>query len=492
LKTKSVSGHLFFYDTFDWRLYNRNLRFFQFNQQFSLESQKDPTLKISVTSDVIPRFVTKIQSERVRSILEPIVEFRALLQVVHLRLNGKEVYFLDDVRKTVARGLLRQVTVVDDDKRFSLPWTFSVIPVRGYDKAYTDLLKWCVRQDVLVLKTDLLEQVLQTTGTRPGEYSSKIHSDLDPAMPATQATQKILAQLLHIIQLNEAGVAEDIDIEFLHDYRVSVRRIRSLFGQIKNVFHKEIYQQAKDEFSEIGRFTNKMRDIDVYLIREETYKNMLPAQMRGQIDLFFNDLKKNRESEHRKILEQFASLKYRKIVNKWVEFTEYPLKNVATSNGKQPVLAYAQQAIRKRYLKIISLGNKIGPDTADSYLHQLRIECKKLRYLLEFFMVLFPRQKMNMLIRHLKKLQDNLGAFNDLSVQQSKLHDFADTVTVENDKETLLAIGILIGRLNQEQMHVREKFDGSYRQFVTTHMLRLFEQLFASKVDEGNENNRNL
>ena len=52
-------------------------------------------------------------------------------------------------------------------------------------------------------------------------------------MPAGEAAAAILLRLLDTIDANVAGVLADIDTEFLHDLRVSVRRTRSalkLFG----------------------------------------------------------------------------------------------------------------------------------------------------------------------------------------------------------------------------------------------------------------------
>ena len=52
-------------------------------------------------------------------------------------------------------------------------------------------------------------------------------------MPAAEAAATILLRLLDTVEANVAGVLADIDTEFLHDLRVSVRRTRSalkLFG----------------------------------------------------------------------------------------------------------------------------------------------------------------------------------------------------------------------------------------------------------------------
>ena len=54
-------------------------------------------------------------------------------------------------------------------------------------------------------------------------------------MPAPEAAAVILLRLLDTIEANIPGVLRDLDIEFLHDLRVSVRRSRSalkLFGDV--------------------------------------------------------------------------------------------------------------------------------------------------------------------------------------------------------------------------------------------------------------------
>ena len=41
---------------------------------------------------------------------------------------------------------------------------------------------------------------------------------------------------LQTLRINEDGVRKDLDSEFLHDFRVAVRRTRSALSQIKGVF----------------------------------------------------------------------------------------------------------------------------------------------------------------------------------------------------------------------------------------------------------------
>jgi inorganic triphosphatase YgiF len=97
----------------------------------------------------------------------------------------------------------------------------------------------------------------------------------------------------------------------------------------------------------------------------------------------------------------------------------------------------------------IEAGNRISESTDDKMLHVLRIHCKKLRYLLEFFASLFHPEMRNNLIEQLKRLQDNLGDFNDLRVQEEYLLTVARQLPANRgqSENIFLAIGSLVGAL---------------------------------------------
>jgi CHAD domain-containing protein len=145
------------------------------------------------------------------------------------------------------------------------------------------------------------------------------------------------------------------------------------------------------------------------------------------------------------------------------------------------IIHVAKEHIWKKYSKTIKLGSKITSSTPDSKLHTLRIECKKLRYLLEFFMSLFPEDEIRNIIKHLKKLQDNLGDFNDLHVQQESLKSFLSVHNIGYDPikaNTQAAAGGLISVLYQKQIRVRKKFSDNFNEFSDKETTELFNKLF--------------
>jgi CHAD domain-containing protein len=103
---------------------------------------------------------------------------------------------------------------------------------------------------------------------------------------------------------------------------------------------------------------------------------------------------------------------------------------------------------------------------------------------MEFFANLFPRKKINTLIAQLKNLQDNLGDFNDLCVQQEYLLKIATELPGDQQqlKKTLVAIGSLVEALNREKQTVRDAFARTFTDFSAPANQELFKELFALKI----------
>ena len=88
----------------------------------------------------------------------------------------------------------------------------------------------------------------------------------------------ILLHQLDVMEHNESGVTNNIDSEFLHDFRIAVRRTRSALGQIKGVFDDEVLAKYKKEFAWLGAMTTPARDLDVMLLEFKKYQSMLPKK----------------------------------------------------------------------------------------------------------------------------------------------------------------------------------------------------------------------
>ncbi|MCG8325021.1 MAG: CHAD domain-containing protein [Thiotrichales bacterium] len=98
--------------------------------------------------------------------------------------------------------------------------------------------------------------------------------------------------------------------------------------------------------------------------------------------------------------------------------------HVSLEYATRTVKEFSEHRIWFCYSRVIKQGGRIDKDSSDEQVHELRKSCKKLRYMIEFFREFYPGKKISDQIKQLKKLQNELGEFQDLCVQERILMDF--------------------------------------------------------------------
>jgi CHAD domain-containing protein len=479
------------YDTFDWRLFQKDLVCFLAGPRLQLISLSSGATLQSLTVLDAPKFVWDLPAGELRRILAPILEMRALLHLGEVKKESVNYRILNRDDKTVARLVYYAFEHLGDRKTAEAGAYVQLKAVRGYPRYYRALQKFCQAMAFEpTLPRDIYHRLIEVGESTPGDYSSKLNFQLVPEMRADEATRVILQFLLETMRRNEEGIRKDIDTEFLHDFRVAVRRTRSALTQIKGVFPADVIERNKIDFSRIGGFTNRLRDLDVYLHNEVAYRAMLPAALQESILPLFTYLRGRRSEALEEVRDGLDSKEYARILHDWESFLYAPLSNAeAAPNAARPVLDLASQRIYNRYRSIVKVGNKILDNSEDDLLHNLRIECKKLRNLMEFFASLYPRKKITILIKQLKILQDNLGEINDLYVQGEYLLKRAMELPIRGAaaRQTLVAIGGLVEALDERKMTEKGNFVKTFTHFASTKNRRLFSELFkeSRKKERG-------
>ena len=130
--------------------------------------------------------------------------------------------------------------------------------------------------------------------------------------------------------------------------------------------------------------------------------------------------------------------------------------------------------------KRLRMGAAIDQASPPQDYHELRKKGKELRYLLELFGApLHDEGVVRPMIRALKGLQDVLGRHQDREVQVSKLRSLADEVSAMNGgSEALMAMGVLIERLQQDAAVARAEFAESFATFSSAEQRRLVMETF--------------
>ena len=125
-------------------------------------------------------------------------------------------------------------------------------------------------------------------------------------------------------------------------------------------------------------------------------------------------------------------------------------------------------------------GDELGEIPPAEALHRLRIDAKKLRYLLEFFRSLYHGEGIELLVQDLKKFQDTLGGINDLQVQRERLREFARDLAAEGEVDAVLAMGRLMSALGQRQDELRHAFARAFCEFAGSDNRDRYASLFGS------------
>lgn len=398
-------------------------------------------------------------------------------QVV-VRLHGEE-----GAARVPRDALLLPGQGAADGAARALPRRLELLPVKGYGDELAEVaaaLAW-LRGVEPATATPFAEAVAAAGGRRPGDYSSRIDIRLKRKQPAAEAARRIHRHLLTTLEANIEGARTGRDTEFLHDLRVSTRRIRSALAGIKGVFPPGPLADFKERFRWLGNETGPTRDLDVFLLVFDDYRARLPEPLRDELGPFRDFLERRHREEQQALARRLASPHFRKLLKDWHAFLEAePPAGEEAPNAERPARAVADEQIWKRYRRVLKEGRAINDDSPHTEIHELRKSCKKLRYLLEFFQDLYPSKRIQPPIKAIKALLDHLGEFQDREVHAQRIREFARAMADEGTApaETLLAMGALVDDLLRQQSEVRAAFPQRFAEFDNKATGRAFKKLF--------------
>lgn len=355
--------------------------------------------------------------------------------------------------------------------------TIQVVPLRGYGEEATAVTKSVAKS--WRSKQPPLHHALQAAGLSPRVWSSKPKFALDPKAKSRTVAIDMLRTLLGRSTETEAGIVADHDTEFLHDYRVLIRRARSVLSVIKGVFSEEATADLKERFKALGNETNLLRDLDVHLLARSEQEARVPAWMQPGLAALFDDLQSQRDKEQARLARMLQRAAYRKQI---AALDAAIAHAEAGPTADQRIRKLAHKRVTKAFEKVLRNGRAIHPGTPDQAVHDLRIDCKKLRYTLEFFAALYDADTVSRLVKRLKKLQDVLGLFNDLSVQQDALREWVASRR-RLPRETALAVGALLGALDREQHAVRSHVEEVFATFDHPQLPATIEAMTGRAVE---------
>jgi CHAD domain-containing protein len=285
----------------------------------------------------------------------------------------------------------------------------------------------------------------------------------------SEAGRKVLAFHFARMLEHEPGTRAGEDIEELHDMRVATRRMRSALRVFGPYYRSRAIRPFVAGLRRTARALGRVRDLDVFLQKAGAYLDELGGDRSHDLDVLLAAWQEQRAEARTRMIDVLDSAKYADFVDAFALFLERAGAGARESGGIPPrptlVRHVAPKLIYGRWARVHAFG-PVLEGAPISVLHALRIECKRLRYTLEFFAeVLAPPA--GEVIEAVVKLQDHLGDLNDADVANAMLSDFLFAGRTDGGDERLIAPGV-VGYLAVKQRELQsliETFPQAWERF---------------------------
>lgn len=199
--------------------------------------------------------------------------------------------------------------------------------------------------------------------------------------------------------------------EGVHQIRISLRKIRTALLVFKPVINTKYSQVLAKKLKKYATVLDDARDLDVYIQTHFSGESDSPIKSAAIS-------KRNKAYQRvKKLLKSKSFNKRVRNCKKWVKTGQWQKKVIRhkkLNNSLKALSSYTLDAL----MKVIILKGENPEQLDDLALHELRIDCKKLRYTTEFFISLYDKNTISIFIEKLKQLQDSLGDIHDTVIQK--------------------------------------------------------------------------
>jgi hypothetical protein len=403
-------------DTFDWRIWRKGdvLEYHEFNRQKKLvwRSIDHEKIYMEIPVDECPDFINDIPDWLMPGALYEATRPRAVVEQVLSRVQS-QVYGLRDSKGKV----IGRITIVRESQRHNnnrqgsvLPTRLYAEPMRGYEKAFENVKQLIDQSGLKAYGKDPLVQLLRFDDRSPCDYSTRLRLKLNPEQRADEASRQIMLQLIQMMQLNEYGIRDDIDTEFLRDYRSALHRVHSLLGQLKHVIPEDTRQRFEDDLVWLDAETSRLYELNNWLLDFDRYRGLIAEDEQLYLDELHGWLRTQRHSALMSVVQLLASDKYQKFMKRWRVFLECEIPEHSVLRwAEQPVHKVTGRRIWKTYQALLDYKDKDLPRLLQIDLARMDQLTATLFDLLTLFSMLYPHGKAIDMIRELRIFSEALA-----------------------------------------------------------------------------------
>lgn len=271
--------------------------------------------------------------------------------------------------------------------------------------------------------------------------------------PATESIRRIA--LGHLDSAREALArmnAGDED-EALHDFRVSLRRLRTILKAYRPLLEPEVRRKDRRAIRKLTRKTGGGRDAEVLLAWLESVQSDLAPSEGPMAERLATELREERDAGYGAVLDSVGP-RFRKIEKRLrTRLASYDLPDQPTRPGEERSFAAVLYRIFPMYASDLAeaVAEIHTPEDHDA-VHATRIRGKHLRYLVEALET--EVEGVDGLLKRLKGLQDALGDLRDAQLLELRVR--ASDLAEDGSEEPLNPGDAVLGALLRQEQE--EKF----------------------------------
>ena len=248
-----------------------------------------------------------------------------------------------------------------------------------------------------------------------------------------EAGRKIMAALLEKVQSHEADLRVQTDVFSVHETRKTCRRLRTAFRIFEPYFERGLLKAHGKRFRKFMRRLGRSRDIAVFLMKFESFRDevldvyaLSPLQNQSLAE-FEHYWREELSKADQKARDYLTKGKHEALIKAFDAFAHTEGEGVLDDNEPEtplkvryiaPILIFQKAASVRAYDGFIE-------GASMETLHTLRIQCKEMRYTIEFFLpVLGPTARDA--LSDLKRVLTHLGDLNDARIALKMMEEVDD------------------------------------------------------------------
>ena len=132
--------------------------------------------------------------------------------------------------------------------------------------------------------------------------------------------RQIIVNYFHQMMSYKEGAKEGNNIEFVHQMRVTSRRLRAAMDNFVDCFPEKAFNKHYKTVKSITRTLGAVRDLDVLITRFEKELATLPESEQADIRGLIEHLQQEREEARKPMLRLFAKLEETGFERKFLTF----------------------------------------------------------------------------------------------------------------------------------------------------------------------------